>query len=195
MNKRRIGLILILIGIIIISITGYLKYDSIKKEKAMRESFEKALRNLENQGENKDTVNSPDKKLDEEVVAMGIMIIPKIDMKAAIGEGTEDKVLNYYLGHFKDTALPGEKGNFAVAGHRNYIYNEFFKDVDKLENGDEILVRTENKEFKYKVNESFVVNPEDIYVLDETEDATITLVTCTIDSKKRLIVKGELVKE
>ena len=196
MNKKTLGGILILIGVIIIGITGYLKYDSFKKEKDMREKFESALKNLENKSENGEKEKSPEGKGDDDKVeALGVMIIPKINMKAAIGSGTEEKVLNYYLGHFENTAFPGENGNFSVAGHRNYVYNEFFRDVDKLENGDEILVRAEKGEFKYKVDKSFVVNPEDIYVLDKTEDATITLVTCTTDSKRRLIVKGTLVKE
>ena len=130
----------------------------------------------------------------EDIDAIGIMVIPKINVKVLVAEGTEDEKLKYYVGHFENTALPGEKGNFAVAGHRNYIYNEMFRDVNQLEAGDDIIVRTAKGEFTYKVKEQKVIEPTDVDILDPTDDSTVTLVTCTIGGKQRLVVIGELEK-
>ena len=66
-------------------------------------------------------------------------------------------------------------------------------EIDKLENGDEIIFTYKNKEYIYLVNSSFVVTPDETYILDNTENESIvTIVTCTLDSKNRLIIRGRL---
>lgn len=193
-KKKVFGIVLVVIGLLVIIISAGIKINSMNTEKRLREEYEQALNDLQNgtdeQGEN-------DSKLgfeNEDVDAIGIMVIPKINVKVLVTEGTEDEKLKYYVGHFENTALPGEKGNFAVAGHRNYIYNEMFRDVNQLEQGDDIIVRTAKGEFTYKVKEQKVIEPTDVQILDPTDDATVTLVTCTIGGKQRLIVTGELEK-
>lgn len=89
---------------------------------------------------------------------------------------------------------PGEKGNFAVAGHRVSNYSEAFINLYKLEPGDLVSVKSRGKEFIYEINENFIVDPDRVEVLDETEEATITLITCTVGAKQRVIVKGKLIE-
>lgn len=98
------------------------------------------------------------------------------------------------MGHFEGTALPGEKGNCSIAGHRSYTYSEFFNRLDELAIGDEITIKTPKGSFKYVVYDKFVVEPSRVEVLDATEDATLTLVTCTPVriATHRLIVKAML---
>ena len=64
----------------------------------------------------------------------------------------------------------------------------------KTEIGDEIIVKANGKEFIYEITDNFIVEPDRIDVLDDTEDATITLVTCTVGAKERVIVKGKLIE-
>lgn len=195
LDKRRgLGILLMVVGITIIVVASYIKYESYIKEKQTRDIFEKQLANLD---KNIPETNVKDKDLEvdkEDINALGVMLIPKINVKVLIEEGTDIETLKYYVGHFKDTAAPGENGNFAVAGHRNYVYNEMFRDVHKLDGGDEIIVRTKKGEFKYKITNSKVVEPTELSVLDQTKDATITLITCTNSGKQRYIITGELVK-
>jgi sortase A len=63
-----------------------------------------------------------------------------------------------------------------------------------MEIGDEIRVKTTKGEFVYEVTDIFVVEPHEVWVLDPTPEATITLVTCTPIrvATHRLIVKGKL---
>ncbi|MEA4969183.1 MAG: class D sortase [Candidatus Pelethousia sp.] len=109
-----------------------------------------------------------------------------------VAEGTNDSVLRYAVGHFKDTAMPGEAGNFALSGHRSYAFGQFFNRLGELEAGDSLIVERDDKIYTYKVSEILVVEPEDVWVLDKTEDAQITLVTCTPIrvATHRLIIKG-----
>lgn len=125
---------------------------------------------------------------------LGILDIPKIDLKVAIQEGTDLDTLKYAVGHFKDTSLPGQKGNFALAGHRSYTYGEYFNRLDELKIGDEIIVETVKGTYQYEVYNIKVVLPEDVEVLNSTEDATMTLITCTPIrvGTHRLIVSARL---
>lgn len=123
-----------------------------------------------------------------------LLKIPKIDLDVVVAEGTSYPVLEYAVGHFTGTALPGQIGNLAMAAHRSFVTGEFFNRLDEVEIGDELIVDYNNKTFVYITTETFVVGPYDIWVLDPTEKATITLVTCTpiTTGTHRLIVKGVL---
>ena len=98
--------------------------------------------------------------------------------------------------HFENTAMPGEYGNFSLAGHSSYRYNEVFNELHKINLDDEIIIKTLNNEFTYVVKDIFEVNPEDTFVLDQdNEIKELTIVTCTNKGKDRLIVKAEIVEE
>ena len=122
------------------------------------------------------------------------MEIPSISLSQGIVEGISDEILQYYLGHFEGSVKPGEKGNFSVAGHRVSDYSEAFVNLYKVEIGDKVLVKANKKEYVYEVTDSFIVSPDNVDVLDNTDEATITLVTCTVGAKERVIVKGKLVE-
>lgn len=195
MNKKKFaGTLLILIGILIISSAVFMRLSSNRKQKDMITRFEETLRDMgEYDEDNSRKEGSTSGEATKEVNnAIAMMVIPKINVTAAVAEGSDMDTLKSAVGHFEGTALPGEKGNFAVAGHRNYTYSEYFKRADELENGDEIIVRNKKGEFKYKVTGKKIVEPEDVEVLDPTEDATLTIVTCTPGATKRLIVNGKL---
>ncbi len=125
---------------------------------------------------------------------LGLLTIPKIDLTVVIGEGVENSVLKYAVGHFTGTALPGEEGNCCLVGHRNYTWGEFFNRLDELEPGDEILIERGKASYRYVVTETFIVEPTELSVLDQGEGSTITLITCTPIrvASHRLIVKGRL---
>ncbi len=124
----------------------------------------------------------------------GLIEIPKIKVNAAILEGTDDSALKYAVGHYPGLGEIGQPGNYVLLGHRNYVYGHFFRNIDKLEVGDQIKIRKDNDTYTYLVTESFVVTPEDVWVLKQSEEPTITLITCTPIGTytDRLIVKGVL---
>lgn len=204
MKRKVIGIAFIVIGLSIIGTAIYMRHSTDKVQKAMIEDFENTIENIDKASEdvpapntNSEAVSPAMKPPSEDINgAIGIMKIPKIDLKVAIGEGIDSKTLKYAVGHFEGTAMPGEKGNFCVAGHRSYTYSEYFNRLDELENGDEIIVKTKKGEYTYKVYEKKVVEPTEVSVLNKTKDATITLVTCTPIriATHRLIIKGKLVQ-
>lgn len=188
-NIISILLILVGIGLLLFAFKG--KWETKKVQDQLYDKFVSEEKQEVNHEKNE---KSKEEKLPyiDMVNPIAVLEIPKINLKVVVAEGTEDEIIKYAVGHFKDTAMPGEEGNFALAGHRNYDTGEFFLRLNKLEVNDNILVSNHDKTFTYKVTESFTVAPEDTYVLDKSEDATITLVTCTYDGKDRLIVRGKL---
>ena len=185
--RKIIGTTFIFIGIGLIFVTGFMKYETYKKQKESLESF----KNMDSYSEaDEDEENAEDSN---EKTAISILKIPKINLEIAVVEGVEKEDIKYVVGHFKDSVMPGEIGNLCVAGHRTSNYGQPFKEVGKLQKGDEIIFIYNGREYVYSVNDSFEVTPYDTYILDNTEDeATMTLITCTMDSKNRLIIKGTL---
>jgi len=106
--------------------------------------------------------------------ALGRIEISAIDLAVMIMEGTDDETLRRGVGHISGTALPGQGGNVALAGHRD----TFFRGLRNIQKDDEIVLTTLNGSHRYRVDSTQIVEPEDVGVLDDSDDAILTLVTC-----------------
>lgn len=105
------------------------------------------------------------------------------------------------IGHYPGTAMPGDIGNFAIAGHRT-TYGKPFNRIAELQVGDPLVVRTEDTWYVYRVTSTQIVTPQDVSVIapvpdDPTAAATqrlITLTTChpMFSARERYVVHGEL---
>ena len=105
--------------------------------------------------------------------------IPCIDSENPVREGVSAGVLADSLGHEPDTAYIGEGGNCVIAGHRNYSFGSFFNRLNEVKEGDMIYVDTATDSYSYTVVEIKVVEPENLSVLEPTDNETLTLYTCT----------------
>ena len=105
---------------------------------------------------------------------LGVLRIRRLRVEAPILPGTDDWTLNRSVGHIEGTALPGEAGNSGIAGHRD----SFFRALKDIATGDVIEVVTTARTVTYRVERIWIVVPDDVWVLDETPSAAITLVTC-----------------
>lgn len=125
---------------------------------------------------------------------LGVLRIPKIELEEAVKEGSDSSVISSALGHVAHTALPGQQGNCAIAGHRNYVFGRYFNRLDEMEAGDTIEIETLEGTYTYTVTESFVVEPEEVSVLDTMEGYNLTLITCTplFVGTHRLIIRATL---
>lgn len=122
--------------------------------------------------------------------------IPAINLLMPVLKGMSDENLRYAAATFDNGVIPGGLGNYALAGHRSYTYGRMFNRLNELAPGHLIEITVKQDTFTYRVTESFVVNPEDTWVLkSDKSKSTITLVTCTPirTATQRLIIKGELV--
>ncbi len=105
---------------------------------------------------------------------LGRIEIGRIGLAAMILEGTDEATLHLAVGHIPGTPLPGQDGNVALAGHRD----TFFRALRNIRQDDEITLTTLTGSYRYQVDSTRVVEPEEIEVLDNGSGDILTLVTC-----------------
>ncbi|MFF4620095.1 class E sortase [Nonomuraea jabiensis] len=134
---------------------------------------------------------------------MALLRIPKLgrDYEYAVIEGVDTEHLKKGPGHYPDSAMPGQVGNFVVSGHRT-TYAAPFNEIDELERDDEIVVEAGGTTYAYRVTSQDIVKPDEVDVFAPVPGkpdirpirAFITLSTChpEYSAAERLIVYGVL---
>jgi len=105
---------------------------------------------------------------------IGEIQVPRLGLKAIVVQGDSPANLKRAVGHLSKSALPGEWGNVALAGHRD----TFFRTLRDIRLGDEIKFKTRERSFEYLVESIEVVAPTDIRVLESSTGHDLTLLTC-----------------
>jgi sortase A len=125
---------------------------------------------------------------------LGLLAVPAIGLSQVIVEGTGEAQLATGPGHYQGTAMPGQVGNMAVAGHRT-TYGHPFYNLNELVAGDRITITTPSGVYTYSVTGQQIVSPSDVAILDSTGGATLTLTTCNprYSAAQRLVVTATLV--
>jgi sortase A len=109
-----------------------------------------------------------------EGTAIGRMEIARLGLSVTFLEGDSSSILRRAVGHVPGTAMPGEPGNIALAGHRD----TFFRALRQIRDGDTVTVDTESGEYRYIVESTSIVAPTDTEVLNSRGRDELTLVTC-----------------
>jgi sortase A len=131
---------------------------------------------------------------DVPIVEVGAIHIPRIGLSHKVYEGVWLTVINEGPGHWPGTAMPGDRGNTVFPGHRT-TYSRPFHRLDELAPGDEVVFEMPAGNFVYRVRETLIVSPTDMWVVDQTETPTFTLIACHPkgSAAQRIVVKGDLV--
>lgn len=193
---RLIGVLLLLSGIAMLGYVGwqYFGTNVVAKQK---------------QAEIRDVI-SDDWKNGVDGDNIGLLRVPRFgeDYEVPIVRGFDDKALASGVGMYEDAALPGELGNFAIAGHR-VTHGEPFRDFLQLRKGDEVFVETRTAIFTYVLRDD-----GDSLTLDFTQgwplqpvpdpdlrgepptESMLTMLTCSelFHTDNRNVVFGDLVK-
>ncbi|MGW4499512.1 class E sortase [Micromonospora sp. NPDC004336] len=129
------------------------------------------------------------------------LYIPKLDKNWVVVEGVTQKDIRYAPGHYPSSAMPGQVGNFSVAGHRN---RATFWRLDELDDGDAIVVESKTDWYVYTVTQSRIVRPTQVEVVapvpgkpgQKATKRMLTLTTCNpkFDNYQRLIIHAELAR-
>jgi sortase A len=139
-----------------------------------------------------------------EAKPFALMYIPRLGFtwNKPVLEGTRTSTLKKGLGHYANTAQLGQKGNFAVAGHRR-TYGDPFKDFPKLRAGDAVVLTDGAHWYTYVIDKGpYRTLPTDVQVIDPVPKKSgytragryLTLTTCDPEwgHSHRLIVWGHL---
>lgn len=127
---------------------------------------------------------------------LALIEMPTIGVTKYVVAGVETADLKKGPGHYPDTAMPGELGNVAIAGHRT-TYGEPFRHLDDLVIGDPIIITDLfGRSFTYLVSNQQIVGASDSWVVATTDTtrSVLTLTTChpEFSAKQRLIISAEL---
>lgn len=130
----------------------------------------------------------------------GILIIENIELEMPILKGATAENLDLSVSSIDMTGRPWSDGNYAIAGHRSHTYGRNFNRLGEMAIGDRIeIIGLDDKRYIYEVNEKFIVDESEVWVLSDREDVKqITLVTCdplyVKSPPTRLIIKGEMIE-
>jgi sortase A len=127
---------------------------------------------------------------------IGRLDIPRLGLSVIVIEGVRAATLRRAVGHIPGTALPGQQGNVGISGHRD----TFFRPLRNIRRDDTVTLTTLLGEFRYRVVSTSIVRPDNIAVLNPTENQVLTLVTCypfyfVGPAPSRFIVRAERVAD
>ncbi len=170
------------LGILALGYAGFVFADSQAYQALEMEKFKQAGR-----------LSEPHILTEGDVI--GEIQIPRLGLNAIVVQGDSPASLRRAVGHLSKSALPGEWGNVALAGHRD----TFFRPLRDIRLGDEIRFRTRERSFHYRVESIEVVAPTDLRVLESSTGHDLTLLTCFPiyylgPAPKRLIVRAREVE-
>ncbi len=132
----------------------------------------------------------------EEGSLVGRIEIPRLGVSSLVLEGVTSATLRHGVGHIPRTSLPQLPGNVGLAGHRDTV----FRALKDIRQGDLILLDTLAGSFRYQVDWTQVVQPDDLTVLAAADRPELTLVTCypfyyVGSAPERFIVRGHRVDD
>ncbi|MEX2659728.1 MAG: class E sortase [Acidimicrobiales bacterium] len=124
----------------------------------------------------------------------GHIEIPSIRLAHDTYEGIDLPTIDHGPSHWPGTALPGNRGNTVFPGHRT-THSRPFWDIDRIRVGDEVIFSNASGRYTYRATKTFVVDDEDTYIVNQTENATFTIFACHPkgSARQRYVVQGELV--
>lgn len=137
---------------------------------------------------------------------VAILRIPRLgrDYVQVVLEGVDRADLRRGPGHYPDSALPGQVGNFAVAGHRT-TYGAPFARLGELRPGDAVVLETGAAWFTYRVTGSRIVAPTTVSVTAPVPEVAgrrpsaplLTFTTCNprYSDRERLVVFAALAEK
>ena len=176
------------IVIFIVSQLFFSNYDTFTKKSSLKAGFE-----VGNSVQVTSTNEIKEEKTQEEKDTW-YLEIPKINLKANIKEGTTKETMEDYIGHFEETKK--DNGNVGLASHNRGYKNNYFERLKELKEGDSIFYNYEGEIKEYLVTKHVIIKDTDWTYLEDTEENTITLITCVENQPEyRRCIQGEEVKE
>ena len=132
------------------------------------------------------------------------LTLPSLGVRnAPVYDSDSSRALEAGVGHVPETSMPwdgGEQRNTYLAAHRLGYPGTgsrlLFYELDKLQQGDEVVLRGKSKTYRYKVSEILVVDPDDSWVMGQVRGRDmVTLQTCTPvpTFEKRLVIRADRV--
>jgi sortase A len=183
-----VGELLITLGALLLLFVAYQLWWTNVVSARESQAVASDLRQHWEQPEPQQTTTSPAPPQSDFTQAFAFMYIPRLKDKVwalpILGSVTLNDLARG-LGHYPESAKPGEKGNFAVAGHRA-THGEPLRDIPQVRAGDDVYVETRDVWYVYRLTTTKIVKPNETWVVDpvpghpgaKPTNRLITLTTC-----------------
>lgn len=197
-NMRKIGLVIILIGLGLFVYYGFdwwlqrqaiqdMTHEELNEYSGYDDTFEESI-DLKNEGK-------PYSFQKGEKV--GELNVPVLETQYPISWGTDDETLTSGVGMYdsKWTVQPNMTGHVLLAGHRDTVFEE----MGELKIGDVLSIEFKERTYIYQIRKIFVTHRDDRMVVVEKDKPTLTLSTCypfqlVGDALYRYIIQSELIE-
>ena len=203
-NFKLLGVLIIIIGVCIIfsdiiynQIIKYYRDKAIKgSEIVVNRSNQTDVEYYDETGlvDGSNFVVSEDQDIKQVDSYKNVIEIENLGIKAYVYDDLSHDSLIYGVGRYPDTPKLGESGNTVIAGHSSNIYNCILNNLKDIKIFDTVNVYNDSGDlFKYYVTDKYIINPNDLRVLDTVDESIkeLTIITCTSNGAQRLIVKAK----
>ena len=185
---------MILSVIIFLNINLFLsKFNSIIPQINLEKGIEI---NEENQNKTEENKNAQEENSVQETqeTSKWSLEIPSIDLNAPIAEGTTKEIMDEFIGHFEETVKIN--GNVGLIAHNRGYKNNYFANIKTLQKGDIIIYYYNGQKIEYQVETVTIIKDTDWSYLEETQENTITLITCVENQPEyRRCIQGKEMEE
>jgi sortase A len=158
---RATSYFLLALGVAALGYVGYVSADSKAYQAIEKEKFVQAA-----------VTQNPQMLREGDVI--GEIQVPRLGLDSMVVQGGTSRNLRRAVAHISNSALPGQWGNVALAGHRD----TFFRPLRDIRAGDEVRFKTAAGTFEYRVQSIEIVGPRDTKVLEPSSGRDLTLITC-----------------
>lgn len=195
--------ICIVAGIAFMAVPFYYHFHGQNETNELIDQFEHTLEEHEDEkeetkkeGKEQTALSQKDAALLSEEEVIGIIEIEALDIRYPVLEGTGNSQIKYAIGHMPETAGLGEKGNCVLCGHNGSRNGIFFTNLNKLLAGDTVKITDKNGEIHmYEVTDTYIIEPYDNTVKNQSDEEILTLLTCANKGTKRFVCRCIPVKE
>ena len=160
-------------------------------ERSAQQEIEQRQQQISNESQANELVGVYTAANGQQYNTVGTVIIPSLGVEYPILSETTDALLKVSVCKFWG-CNPNEVGNLCIAGH-NYRNKRFFSKVPNLSTGDIIQIKDlSGKTINYTIYDKYTVEPTDVSCTSQITNGKkiVTLITCTNDSKQRVVVKA-----
>lgn len=197
---KRLGLILVIIGVLIFGFY-FIRNKSVEKKSQndMNDYINQTSKIVKEK--QKEPITVPQEKKRETTININytaVIEIPKISLKSGVVNSTKNfKSINYAISVDNSSHYPDEKGNFILYSHSGNSSIAFFNKLYKLTKGDNIYVYYNGIKYYYEVIKKYDIKKTGkAKVINSKSDKIITLITCDLRKNGyQIVVEGKIVGE
>lgn len=201
-NKKKgcllLGILLILIGTGMVLIKYYQRNEIQDLEENNINDFYELQEEISSNQENEIKQEKQEEKVEENVYRepyLAVLKIDKINLERGIYSiNSKNNNVNKNIQLLKESNLPDkENGNVIIAGHSGNSYKAYFKNLVKLNNGDEAKLVYNSKTYIYSLSNSYEVEKTGkVEISRNINKQTLTLITCKHNTNKQIVFVFEL---